>query len=84
MWFVFAPQCISTIAVTRRETNGWKWPAFMVSYLNARGGVLGKKLGFVSTDDANNPQLAVQDAARLIQQEHVVAIAGPTNTRSLA
>ncbi|WP_296617859.1 ferrous iron transporter B [Sphingomonas sp.] len=33
MWFVFAPQCISTIAVTRRETNGWKWPAFMVSYL---------------------------------------------------
>ena len=35
MWFVFAPQCISTIAVTRRETNGWKWPAFMVGYLFA-------------------------------------------------
>lgn len=34
-WFVFAPQCISTIAVTRRETNGWKWPIFMVSYLFA-------------------------------------------------
>ena len=32
-WFVFAPQCISTIAVTRRETNGWKWPAFMLGYL---------------------------------------------------
>ncbi|HEY7958659.1 MAG TPA: ferrous iron transporter B [Sphingomicrobium sp.] len=32
-WFVFAPQCISTIAVTRRETNGWKWPLFMVTYL---------------------------------------------------
>jgi ferrous iron transport protein B len=32
-WFVFAPQCISTIAVTRRETNGWRWPLFMVSYL---------------------------------------------------
>jgi ferrous iron transport protein B len=32
-WFVFAPQCISTIAVVRRETNGWKWPLFMVSYL---------------------------------------------------
>ena len=32
-WFVFAPQCISTIAVTRRETNGWKWPLFMVAYL---------------------------------------------------
>jgi ferrous iron transport protein B len=34
-WFIFAPQCISTIAVTRRETNGWKWPLFMVSYLFA-------------------------------------------------
>jgi ferrous iron transport protein B len=32
-WFVFAPQCISTIAVTRRETNSWRWPAFMVGYL---------------------------------------------------
>ncbi|MVZ98362.1 ferrous iron transporter B [Sphingorhabdus sp. IMCC26285] len=34
-WFIFAPQCISTIAVTRRETNGWKWPIFMVTYLFA-------------------------------------------------
>ncbi|UUL82037.1 ferrous iron transporter B [Sphingomonas qomolangmaensis] len=34
-WFVFAPQCISTIAVTRRETNGWKWPMFMLGYLFA-------------------------------------------------
>ncbi len=34
-WFVFAPQCISTIAVTRRETNSWRWPAFMVGYLFA-------------------------------------------------
>ncbi|MFC3215672.1 ferrous iron transporter B [Novosphingobium panipatense] len=34
-WFVFAPQCLSTIAVTRRETNGWKWPIFMLAYLFA-------------------------------------------------
>ena len=34
-WFVFAPQCMSTIAVTRRETNGWKWPMFMLGYLFA-------------------------------------------------
>jgi ferrous iron transport protein B len=34
-WFVFAPQCISTIAVTRRETNGWRWPLFMIGYLFA-------------------------------------------------
>ena len=34
-WFVFAPQCISTLAVTRRETGGWAWPAFMFGYLFA-------------------------------------------------
>ncbi|PXA95508.1 ferrous iron transporter B [Nostoc sp. 3335mG] len=34
-WFVFAPQCLSTIAVARRETNGWKWPAVMIAYLFA-------------------------------------------------
>ena len=34
-WFVFAPQCISTIAVAKRETGGWRWPAFMVGYLFA-------------------------------------------------
>jgi ferrous iron transport protein B len=33
IWFVFAPQCLSTVAVTRRETNGWKWPLFMLGYL---------------------------------------------------
>jgi ferrous iron transport protein B len=32
-WFVFAPQCLSTLAVTKRETNGWKWPIFMFVYL---------------------------------------------------
>ena len=35
MWFAFAPQCLSTIAVTKRETNSWRWPAFMVLYLFA-------------------------------------------------
>ena len=34
-WFVFAPQCLSTIAVARRETNGWKWPMVMLGYLFA-------------------------------------------------
>lgn len=33
VWFVYAPQCLSTIAVTRRETAGWKWPLFMLGYL---------------------------------------------------
>jgi ferrous iron transport protein B len=40
MWFVWAPQCISTIAVTRRETNGWRWPLFMVGYLFAAAYVM--------------------------------------------
>lgn len=34
-WFVFAPQCMSTLAVVRRETGGWKWPLFMFAYLFA-------------------------------------------------
>jgi ferrous iron transport protein B len=32
IWFVFAPQCISTFAVMRRETNSFKWPVIMVLY----------------------------------------------------
>ncbi|MGB0908576.1 MAG: ferrous iron transporter B [Maricaulaceae bacterium] len=32
-WFVFAPQCLSTLAVMRKETNGWKWPIFAFTYL---------------------------------------------------
>ena len=34
-WFVFAPQCLSTIAVARRETNSLGWTTFMVTYLFA-------------------------------------------------
>jgi ferrous iron transport protein B len=33
VFFVFALQCFSTIAVMRRETNSWRWPAFAFSYL---------------------------------------------------
>lgn len=32
VWFVFAPQCISTFAVMKRETNSFKWPLVMVGY----------------------------------------------------
>lgn len=32
-WFIFAPQCISTLITARRETNGWMTPALMVCYL---------------------------------------------------
>ena len=33
VFFVFALQCTSTLAVMRRETNSWKWPAFAFGYL---------------------------------------------------
>ena len=33
VWFIFAPQCISTIAAVRRETNGWRYPLVMTGYL---------------------------------------------------
>lgn len=33
VFYVFAMQCVSTIAVVRRETNGWKWPLFQLGYM---------------------------------------------------
>ena len=35
VFFAFAMQCMSTIAVVRRETNGWKWPALQFAYMTA-------------------------------------------------
>jgi ferrous iron transport protein B len=32
-WFVFAPQCLPTLAVVKRETNSWRYPIFMTVYL---------------------------------------------------
>ncbi|HRE54425.1 MAG TPA: ferrous iron transporter B [Candidatus Competibacter sp.] len=34
-WYVFAPQCLATLAAVRRETNSWRWAAFMFAYLMA-------------------------------------------------
>ncbi|HXA40717.1 MAG TPA: ferrous iron transporter B [Phenylobacterium sp.] len=34
-WYVFAPQCASTIGVVKRETNSWLWPAVMLAYMTA-------------------------------------------------
>ncbi len=34
-WYVFAPQCASTIGVVKRETNSWTWPAVMLVYMTA-------------------------------------------------
>ena len=32
-WYVFAPQCLSTLVVVRRETNSWRYPLAMTAYL---------------------------------------------------
>ena len=32
-WFVFAPQCLATLSVVKRETNGWTIPLVMTVYL---------------------------------------------------
>jgi ferrous iron transport protein B len=32
-WYVFAPQCISTLATVKRETNSWRYPLLMAGYL---------------------------------------------------
>ncbi len=33
VWFIFAPQCISTLAMVKRETNGWRYPLIMTGYM---------------------------------------------------
>ncbi|MBI5281853.1 MAG: ferrous iron transport protein B [Candidatus Solibacter usitatus] len=35
VFFAFAMQCMSTLAVVRRETGGWKWPAVQFAYMGA-------------------------------------------------
>jgi ferrous iron transport protein B len=32
-WYIFAPQCAATLGVVRRETNSWRWPAFLFAYM---------------------------------------------------
>jgi ferrous iron transport protein B len=35
VWYIFAPQCASTLAVIRRETGSWKWMAVTFAYMLA-------------------------------------------------
>ena len=53
VFYVFALQCVSTVAIVRRETNSWKWPVFQWFYMAALAWVFafvtyqaGKLLGF--------------------------------------
>ena len=34
VWFVLAMQCMSTLAVVKRETGFWAWPVYMMLYMN--------------------------------------------------
>jgi ferrous iron transport protein B len=34
-WYIFAPQCVATLGVVKRETNGWLWPTVMFAYMFA-------------------------------------------------
>ena len=40
VWFVYAMQCVSTLAVMRRETNSWRWPATAFGYMTALAWVM--------------------------------------------
>ena len=53
VFYVFALQCVSTVAIVRRETNSWKWPLFQWAYMGALAWLFafvtyqgGKLLGF--------------------------------------
>lgn len=40
IFYVFAMQCLSTLAIVKRETNGWGWPLFQLAYLTAAAYIL--------------------------------------------
>ena len=42
VFYVYAAQCMATFAIVKKETNSWKWPAFMIVYMTvlAYGGAL--------------------------------------------
>src|SRR5204862_429836 len=44
VFYVFALQCVSTVAIVRRETNSWKWPLFQWAYM----GILAWGLAFLT------------------------------------
>jgi ferrous iron transport protein B len=44
VFYVFALQCVSTVAIVRRETNSWKWPLFQWVYM----GLLAWGLAFIT------------------------------------
>jgi len=53
LFYVFAMQCMSTVAVVKRETNGWSWPIFQIVYMTGTAWVVcfvvfqtGRALGF--------------------------------------
>ena len=33
VFYVYAAQCVATFAIVKTETNGWKWPIFMIVYM---------------------------------------------------
>jgi ferrous iron transport protein B len=35
VFYVLAMQCVSTVAIVRRETNSWSWPLFQIAYMTA-------------------------------------------------
>jgi ferrous iron transport protein B len=44
VFYVFALQCVSTVAIVRRETNSWKWPLFQWTYM----GILAWVMAFLT------------------------------------
>ena len=35
VWYALSMQCMSTVAIMKRETNGWKWPLIQIGYMTA-------------------------------------------------
>jgi ferrous iron transport protein B len=53
IFYVFAMQCVSTVAIVRRETNSWRWPLFQIAYMTGTAWIacfvvfqVGRALGY--------------------------------------
>jgi branched-chain amino acid transport system substrate-binding protein len=61
-------------------TDGLPGAQIYVDEINAQGGVNGRPIQLIHVDDESKPEQSVSGAKRLIQQERVVAVAGPVST----
>lgn len=72
VYYVLAMQCLSTIAVVKRETNSWKWPIFMIAYMS----VLAWTITFTVWHIGNALHLGQRQPPAIVRQASIPADTG--------